>query len=147
MTQAGMRVDLWKAKLAKGAELRLPLNSRDMEPLVYAGDVLVFTEAVLMDLRRRDLVLLYSQGNLRLRAVKSRLVEEGGEQFLLEALNLPDSAEKHGFEEILAKVEAIECRGKRVWQRGDAYWKARWRRYWKKLKPPPTEAARAEEAK
>ena len=100
-----------------------------------------------MDLRRHDLVLLYSQGNLRLRVVKSRLVEEGGEQFLLEALNLPDSEEKHGFEEILAKAVAIECRGKRVWNRGDAFWKASWRRYWKKLKPPPASSAQAEETK
>ena len=123
-----VNIDAWKDRLSRGRSLRLPLKTKDMEPIVMAGDTLEFTEVSLIDLKVNDLVLLYSGGNLRLRIVRERVTSDSGDQFMLEAVNVPHSLAKYGFNDILAKAQLIERDGARVWTRGEGFWLAKLRR-------------------
>ncbi len=123
-------VEIWKNKLGKGERVRLPLQSSDLEPWVQAGDTVEFAEARLFNLHRGDLVLLYSQGQVRLRLLKKRYVTEEGELFCLRTGKSDDAGTDYGFEDIVGTAETVRRGSILLWKRGEGLWRLRWRRFW-----------------
>ncbi|MDO5296267.1 MAG: hypothetical protein Q4F00_06460 [bacterium] len=123
-------VEIWKKKLGKGEHIKLPLQSSDLEPWIKAGDTLEFAEARLFDLHKGDLVLLYSQGSVRLRLLCKRFVTEKGELFRLRTAKADDKGSDFGFEDIVGTAEAIWSGSACLWKRGEGLWRSRWRRFW-----------------
>lgn len=121
-------IDKWRRMLGAGGRLRLSVTSADMIPAVLPGDIVEFEEAQLLHINPGDCVLLYSGGALRLRRIKERLIARSGEEFLLGCDANSDNDGEYHFEDIMAKMIAIERNGQKLKASGDSLAKARLRK-------------------